>query len=561
MRLTAGGTRMKWIKLKTAEKSARLKCFAVLMLIIMFASGLATTFSYGQTWDERTERVILLSNIREVLARIGREDMVISLPCGERSQRISESVDKDHGMAAYYGFFPIYATMKSQTYELLYSWHIYTFCVFFLGVISVLLILKELFGKPLIWFGGTLSYFLTPRFFAESHYNNLDLTFVTFILLTFLFFIRSARKPTWKYLIPYALLSGFLMNCRIPGIAIWFFFSSFLLLFQVIRKRPAAAYRKIIISCFLSFLAYYILTPASWDHPIEFLQFCLDNATHYTGWDKWIPYNGNMIQPAVNGLPYSYLPKWILMTTPEYILILFACSCFAYGIHMFRKIKQLYGEKKSLFIFSDKDYFTGILLLLFWLPFVYLVIKSPSLVLYNGWRHCYFLYAPITLFFLYALDVDAVAKTRKPYRIRKVSLPCVLVLGLVLNTADLFHFHPYEYVYFNRTTRSMVDVTEFEGDYWNVSVIGTLHHFVEEFYRGETLKVALMSDAVWGQTPSMLSNEKLQIVAESEADYYLINTSALPVEDRFLANEFELVYGTEIDGYLISGIYVLPANE
>jgi len=50
-------------------------------------------------------------------------------------------------------------------------------------------------------------------------------------------------------------------------------------------------------------------------------------------------------------------------------------------------------------------------------------------------------------------------------------------------------------------------------------------------------------------------------VAESEADYYLINTSALPVEDRFLANEFELVYGTEIDGYLISGIYVLPANE
>lgn len=97
---------MKWIKLKTAEKSARLKCFAVLMLIIMFASGLATTFSYGQTWDERTERVILLSNIREVLARIGREDMVISLPCGERSQRISESVDKDHGMAAYYGFSP-----------------------------------------------------------------------------------------------------------------------------------------------------------------------------------------------------------------------------------------------------------------------------------------------------------------------------------------------------------------------------------------------------------------------------------------------------------------------
>ena len=478
---------------------------AVLLLLIMFVAGIASTFSYGMAWDEGLEKEILLSNIREYAALFGQEHRVDVLIKSDLVGKISESVERDHGMAAYYAFFPVYAATDTQALASMYAWHIYTFCIYFIGVVAVMLILKELFNNPLIWFGGTLSYFLTPRFFAESHYNNMDLTFISIILGMLLFLIKAARKPTWKYLIPYAVFSGFLMNCRTPGIAVWAFCGFFLVAFQVIRHASGAAYGKIIGGFILSIVVYLMLTPAIWGNPIEFLQYCLENATHYTQWNRVIIYNGNMILPSENGLPYSYLPKWILMTVPEYIMALFACSCAVYGIHLVKRALRI-TKKQSVPAFSDKDYFTGMLLLLFWVPFLFLVFKSPTLVLYNGWRHCYFLYAPIILVFLYVLEPEGNSKKRelKSSRVRTSLLYGVLILGMSATTVDLIHYHPYEYVYFNRIARSTLDVRGFEGDYWNVSIIEAVRRFEEEFYQGEKLKVAFMVDAWGGQDEAIL---------------------------------------------------------
>ena len=539
-------------RLAQLKKPRRMKWMIALFLAALFAAGVAGTFSYGQPWDEGLEKEILLSNLREYAVLTGWENRVDALSSLDLVGRISESTERDHGMAAYYAFFPIYERMGDQTLVSMYAWHMYTFGISFVGAISVMLILKELYTSPLIWFAGTLSFFLTPRFFAESHYNNMDLTFISIILGMLLFLIRAAGNPSWKNLVPYAVFSGFLMNCRTPGIAIWAFGGFFLLAYQVIHHRPGKAIGKILGGFLLSVLFYYVLTPASWGDPVGFLKYCLENATHYTEWNKVIVYNGNMIQPAANGLPYSYLPKWILMTTPEHVLLLFAVSSIVYSIRLAGRVICVI-RRDQVPVFTDRDYFAGMLLLLFWLPFAYLVYKSPSLVLYNGWRHCYFLYAPIILLFLYALDPESGIKKKKVSRMRVRLLSCVLILGLLSCAADLIHFHPYEYVYFNRIARNTLSVQGFEGDYWNVSVLGAVRHFEDEFYQGKKLKVALMVDAWGGQTETILNSEKLQIVSEAEADYFLFTTSAL--NNRMLTCGYKLVSGVEIDGYLISGVY------
>ena len=125
---------------------------------------------------------------------------------------------------------------------------------------------------------------------------------------------------------------------------------------------------------------------------------------------------------------------------------------------------------------------------------------------------------------------------------------------MLTTTVDLIHFHPYEYVYFNRIARSTLDIQGFEGDYWNVSVIEAARRFEAEHYQGKKLKVALMVDAWGGQEEAILNSDKLQIVDGPEADYYLFTTSAL--NNKLLTQGFKLISGVEIDGYLISGVYV-----
>ena len=535
------------------EKSGIMRLISVLLFAILFGISFMAVFSYGQPWDEQEEVGIFFSNMREYAVQAGLEDRISWFFEKYPVPRISESVEMDHGMAAYYALFPVYLMARLTAGAAMYVWHSYTFCIFFSGVIAVYLILRNLFSKPLIWFGGTLSYYLTPRFFAEGHYNSIDLVFVSFMLWMLYFLIRASRTMAWRYLVPYCFASAFLMNCRISGIAVWALGIFFVMVYQIIRRKRGIVYGKIAVSFFLSFLIYYALTPASWGRPVQFLQYCLENATHYSMWDHVVLFKGHMMQPAKNGLPYSYLPVWILITIPEHVLLLFALSCAVYGIRLMKRVSARF-RNRPLPALSDSDFFAGMILLFFWLPFIYLVCKSHTLVLYNGWRHCYFLYVPVILHFMYVFESVPGDSVHSGFKAKKLLLCGVLVVGLTSVTMDMIHYHPYEYVYFNRLGRSLFSTDGFEGDYWNVSTLGTLRHFEDECYHGEKLKVALMVDAGMGQTESLLNSEKIQVVDEPEADYYLFNYSAL--HNRSVLDGYEPVSWIERRGSVISGIYV-----
>ena len=525
------------------------------LFVMLFLVGLAATFSYGKPWDENIDVGNVMTNIRGYAAVVGLEEQARALTEGFHEAKIVEYVDRDHGMASYYGFFPIYLFTGFRTTETVYAWHIYTWVIFFSGVVAVYLFLKELFTSPVIWFGGMASFYLSPRFFAEGHYNNKDIVLAVLLIWMLYFLVRTARYGKWRDGILYAFFSALVMNCRIAGIPMWGAGAFFLALYRLL-KRKKEGWSAVVGGLLLSPVFWFVLTPAAWGNPIGLIQYSLEHSTHYGRWNRVIMFSGNLIRPAEYGVPRSYLAKWLLMTIPEHVLLLFGLSC---AVCLFRLAKRIWVRLRHETVppIPDRDYFAVLLMLLFWMPFAFLTYISPSLVLYNGWRHCYFLYAPFILLFSYALEPEE--KERKSSRIRYRLLCGVMIIGVISSAVDMIHFHPYQQVYFNRVARSLYAMEDYEGDYWNISNVAVLRRFEEECWQGETLKVALMVDTGAAQTEDMLNSKKLQVVDESEADYYLFNVSAL--YDKSVLAGYEPVSTVDVDGYIISGVFRRRTTE
>jgi hypothetical protein len=156
-------------------------------------------------------------------------------------------------------------------------------------------------------------------------------------------------------------------------------------------------------------------------------------------------FNGDYFH--IKYLPRSYLPIWIFITTPLYVILLFLLGAFFTFKRFFVRvvnIKKEIGlsndlwtstnEKKDLFVFISFSIF-----------FFYVLFFNVFMV--SGWRYFYFLNVFIVYFFslgLYFLRINL-----KKYCNEKFFLTINFLLTLII-VFDLYKFHPYQSLYFNR---------------------------------------------------------------------------------------------------------------
>ena len=95
-------------------------------------------------------------------------------------------------------------------------------------------------------------------------------------------------------------------------------------------------------------------------------------------------------------------------------------------------------------------------------------------VIYNSWRHLYFIYFP--LIYLAVLGLSTLKKISKRLKIILIFLSCTFITTIFWMIKN----HPYEMVYYNPLVRNEV-VKSFERDYWGLSV----QPFFEEVLRLE----------------------------------------------------------------------------
>lgn len=446
----------------------------VILFLIMTAVGLIVTPDYGMPWDELTEISILGTNVREYAGIIlGEDAKPAQSSTGIEFPDVTENVDIDHGQSVYYLFAPAlflpYGEDGARTLMLL--WHGYTFLIFMAGVIAIYHIASYLTKDWKCGITASLFLYLSPRFFAESHYNNKDVMAMVMILLCLWFSIRFIEKKTAGSALLFALFGALAVNMRISGLA-FFGLCGILYIITVSIKREWNL--KVFLSGLLAlaaFCAFYAaLTPGIWKDPMDFIQYVFSRSSNFSDWPGYVFYMSRAQRPV----PWHYIPVMIAITTPILIVILILLgNVFA----IFSTFK-----KQLIQIFAGEHKYYLMILAFVWMFLGFAMIARP--ILYDSWRHFYFLYGLLILLAIYGVQVIvSLLKGRwKWLAVGAIGAQVIAMLVVIIMS------HPFQFVYFNALAGGNPG-EKYDLDYWNVSQARTLMDLIDTVDSDEQISV------------------------------------------------------------------------
>ena len=362
--------------------------------------------------------------------------------------------------------------------------HVLVFLYFFIGLIFFYKILFRRFKNDTTALLGVILLFITPRIFGDSFQNTKDIIFLTFVIISTYFFFETIDKEKYKSLILFAMFSAIATSVRMFGIFLPFSF--ILVQFILIKKKN---YKKIIFDSFffiIIFFLFLVLTwPLLWENTFDNFKSYFELLPSYGSGKVFflgIYYNSNLV-------PYTYLPTWIMISTPVLHLILFSYGFFILG-------KRLYGRLINLRINSSlndlwrgknesKDFviFISFILTLFGLIFF-------NLKLYNSWRIGYFLYFFIIYFASFALYIILLKKRLSFYK--NILFKIFLIIFFLLTIYRIFIYHPYQSYYFNILVPKSIK-NNVEVDYTGLSAIHFLNQIAEENRSKKLIKIGVAS--------------------------------------------------------------------
>ncbi len=430
----------------------------VMLFFTLFLVGSAMVLKdYGLNWDEEMQWKLN----GEVNATY------IIYPDEDTKELLLKSKEKYHGPA-----FEIILVFFENIFDLNDTRDVYlmrhciTFFTFFIGVVFFYLLCKRCFGNWKLALTGCLFLVLSPRIFGDSFHNSKDIPFLSFFIMSMYTLLRFHEQPNYKNAIAYAAISGFTIDIRIMGVILPVisagFFCMDLLYVQLYKKKKPPLYFNSFILYLTCLIAVVILCwPILWHGPVYHFSRAFKEMSQFP-WDNEVLYQGKYIKAPA--LPWHYFFVWIGISTPLPYLILFFTGLFFI-------LQQIWLSPLN-FIFHKKS-MQLLLICSILVPATVVILKS---VLYDGWRHLFFIYPAIIMIGLYGLIyLYRLLKRKKIYLFMGVTL--VAVFNLVV----LFRLHPQEYVYFNMLAgKDMAEVkNKFELDYYGISSKQALEYILE----------------------------------------------------------------------------------
>lgn len=544
----------------------------ILFFAVFLLYGLLTVKDYGISTDELIERESSLITYRYMVPAVA--DVVTETVNFPELTPLLEYKDRYYGMAA-----QIPAVVVEHLFgfhldirKVFLMRHLYNFLMFFTATIFFYRLCGKLgHGKWMSLLGVSIL-ILTPRILAHAYYNIKDMMFLSVFVITLYFGFLCIEAFSFKRLIPFAFFGALCTNIRVVGamvVAVCLVTAFIKSLFEEERKpererksererkpgrerkpekepklerdqKPGKGWKRSFCYCLaaaaLCFGFYYMMTPIIWHDTWRQLLNLLDTFSNYVVWYTRTYFMGEYILSTE--LPWYYLFVNIGITTPVFYLAMFVCGGAAL---LARAGKGLAARRKPE---GTNWYYIGLAVNLI-VPFVYVLVSRP--VLYNGWRHFYFVYPMMALVMLYG--IAAILK-----RPASVVYGCVVAAGILSVGVWIFRNHPHEYAFFNRIARPFV--TEyFQKDYWNVSQYELLRSACEQDGREQIKVWVLPENAIVFQPPEHRNRIK-QVVNQDDADYIVTAYTASCEEERlaqyYLYDEQKAVW---VDGVKISSLF------
>jgi hypothetical protein len=422
----------------------------ILLFLASLILGICVYQDYGVSWDEPAQRLIGRMNYNYVF---------------HGNDSLFSFADKDYGAAFELPLMVMEKTFRLSDDSRVYpARHIATHIFFLFSVFCGYLLVLRLFGRQWLACLAFIMLAFAPRFYAHSFFNTKDIPFLSALLISFTIFELASRRRQLFLFLLLGISAGYFTGIRIMGIVPAAFMSFFLLADVVIcifRKQQAMVPTKRLLLFLLGFLiCLYAVFPFLWQHPIDGISFCLQKMAHkeYAGKNllmgQYIP---------TNALPWYYLPFWISVTIPP--LWVFA----GVGGIIFTAISFL---KKPIYYLQSHH---GRNLLLYAMCFsapVTAVMLFHS-VIYDEWRHLYFVYPSLVL-----LGIGCINRLSQARTLSVVMAACAIQVLFVCGF--MVSAHPFQQVYFNEAVPREREYLRknFEFDYWGASVKQALEHLL-----------------------------------------------------------------------------------
>lgn len=387
--------------------------------------------------------------------------------------------------------------------------HIVTYLYNSIGIGMLCVWIALSFKNRMYGVMAVLFFLLSPRLSADMTYNSKDSVFLTAISIAYILYAYYASKPSVPRSICVGLAAAYATSIRIVGC--FFPVSILVMLVWDMMARKVRVQQGITTVYILLVwgIGTYIMWPVLWHDPFgEFIRAF--SAMRQFPWEGLVLFRGEFLQASK--LPWYYIPWWIGISTP---ISLLALSIVGVGVAIVR---------------AKDTVIARIALIWFWVPLCGVLVLRP--VMYDGWRHMYFLYPAMVVFAVFAFDW-----MRKTFSYG-VRLGIWIFIGIEMVSILLFIMRtdPYQYIYVNwfaggyEKAKAMYDL-----DYWGLTLFDGIRYVADNDSSEHIIVYApnTVGDPIAYMLPE---NDRRRIVitdSPKEAGYFIGNYRWYPSEYPF----------------------------
>lgn len=363
--------------------------------------------------------------------------------------------------------------------ETIYIRHLFLYLAFLASLVVFYLISLRLFRNPWWSLLAVCLLAFSPRIFSDAFYNSKDIAFMdVFILAVWTLILNidhSKSNKSWHTilrLLAHALSSALLIDTRIVGVLI---VPITIILAGIAIFKTCSSWRVV-----FGYLLFYLFTtavltilfwPILWHEPIREFLLAFKQMSQFNEYGKGVLFQGGFYPSEA--LPWQYIPTWIGISTPIIILAGFVFGIGDWIIEIYQYLRYETGSNLTAFYkwLSDDDTLKWLAVVV-WMIIPIISIYIFHSVLYNGWRHLFFIYPAIVLFStrgFSALHSHFSVRTGR-YTAITILIAIVLVVGLFEPISFLTRYPRYGTAYFNQLAGDPSTLRQrFEMDYWGLS--------------------------------------------------------------------------------------------
>ena len=185
-------------------------------------------------------------------------------------------------------------------------------------------------------------------------------------------------------------------------------------------------------------------------------------------------------------------------------------------------------------------------------------------LVYNGWRHLYFLYGPMVLCMLCGLD--GLLHLFSRFRFGQKAVSAVMAVCLAASAVGIAVNHPYQYAYYNALVPVENRQELFELDWWNLSCTNAMARLLEQ-NEGDVVVAATEKQSLTGISlaSGYLGQDRLVIPVHEDAhrvpEYLAANLSYAHMMGFEPDETMEPYITIESYGAPITVVYRLKGSE